>query len=82
MTPPHPHPPSPRVSEDFGNSHFVKDATIKSTHCARLWREVCGSGESQMICEIHEKCGDNMSYWTLRLSIVFKRVKNNYFLLW
>ena len=56
-------------------------------HCARLWRGVCGSGKSQMkleqSCEIYEeKRSENMSYYSLRLSIVFNRVKNNYFLLW
>lgn len=34
-------------------------------------------------CETYEeKRSENMSYYSLRLSIVFNRVKNNYFLLW
>lgn len=33
----------------------------------------------EQVCEIlEERRGDNTSCWTLRLSTVFERVKNNY----
>ena len=77
---------SPRMSEELGKSstHFLKDATITAL-CKALERR--GVGKSQMKpgqgCETRRrKSDDDTSYWTLRLSIVFKRVKNNSLLLW
>lgn len=78
----------PPMSEDLGNSssRFVKDATINAL-CKALERCVwCRKNLKRkpgQSCEIHEqKSDDDTSYWTLRLAIVFNRVKNNYFFLW
>lgn len=77
----------PSMSGDLGSAsyHFVKDATI-NTLCKAQERGELSEKKSQMkpghICEIYElKSNGETSYWTLRLSIVFNRVKNYYLLL-
>lgn len=72
----------PSMSGGSASYHFVKDATI-NTLCKAQERGELSEKKSQMkpghICEIYElKSNGETSYWTLRLSIVFNRVKNYY----